>query len=186
MNKRKIKPNNSHNYSSELNAFTFDFINNNDNISNLVHIEDNEIKNYIKKTNQSNQNNQTSQDNQTKQLLYPSIILDYSNILHVYNIKSIDDLLTTIDNFILNNKRFDTINRILNVYIKKNFKDLKINNNIIHSIIINLLKTYYSDFEINNKNILNFIKNWFNDKNHNDNSFNFDLFNDIKIFLGIV
>ena len=124
MNKRKIKTNNS---SSELNAFTFDF--NNDNMSNLVHIENNEIKNYIKKT---NQNSQVSQETQTKQLLYPSIILDYSNILYVYNIKSIDDLLTTIDNFILNNKRFDTINRILNVYIKKNFKDLKINNNIIH------------------------------------------------------
>ena len=178
MNKRKIKTNNS---SSELNAFTFDF--NNDNMSNLVHIENNEIKNYIKKT---NQNSQVSQETQTKQLLYPSIILDYSNILYVYNIKSIDDLLTTIDNFILNNKRFDTINRILNVYIKKNFKDLKINNNIIHSIIINLLKTYYSDFEINNKNILNFIKKWFNDKNQNNNSFNFDLFNDIKIFLSII
>lgn len=178
MNKRKIKTNNS---SSELNAFTLDF--NNDNMSNLVHIENNEIKNYIKKT---NQNSQVSQETQTKQLLYPSIILDYSNILYVYNIKSIDDLLTTIDNFILNNKRFDTINRILNVYIKKNFKDLKINNNIIHSIIINLLKTYYSDFEINNKNILNFIKKWFNDKNQNNNSFNFDLFNDIKIFLSII
>ena len=178
MNKRKIKTNNS---SSELNAFTLDF--NNDNMSNLVHIENNEIKNYIKKT---NQNSQVSQETQTKQLLYPSIILDYSNILYVYNIKSIDDLLTTIDNFILNNKRFDTINRILNLYIKKNFKDLKINNNIIHSIIINLLKTYYSDFEINNKNILNFIKKWFNDKNQNNNSFNFDLFNDIKIFLSII
>lgn len=119
----------------------------------------------------------------SKYMLTPSVILSSESILQLYKIESIDDLVLTINNFIVDNKNFNTINRILNSFIKANLNDLKKNNKIIYKIIIDLFKNYFPRFEIKNNEIkiLEYIKKWFNEKN--DNEFNFNLFYDIKNFL---
>lgn len=120
-------------------------------------------------------------DNQ-KYMLTPSVILSSESILQLYEIESIDNLIETITIYIKNNKNFNTINRILNSFIKANLDDLKKNNKIIYTIIIDLINNYYPKFKNNEKKISDYIKTWFTNKHEND--FDFDLFNNIKKFLG--
>jgi len=120
-------------------------------------------------------------DNQ-KYMLTPSVILSSESILQLYEIETIDALIESITYYIKNKKNFNTINRILNSFIKNNLNDLKKNNKIIYTIIIDLINNYYPEFKDNEKKILEYIKSWFNNKHEND--FDFDLFNNIKKFLG--
>jgi hypothetical protein len=188
MDKRKIKilssniiDNNEEQYIHPSSLSLVQYTQNNNELFTLTkyYILNNKIEN-IKKINNNLKSKLNIDD--TKYMLTPSVILSSESILQLYKIESIDDLTETINNFITNNKNLNTINRILNSYIKTNLDDLKKNNKIIYKIIIDLFDHYFSNLEINdNKKILDYIKLWFNNKNNND--FNFDLLFDIKKFL---
>ena len=72
---------------------------------------------------------------------------------------------------------FDYNNRIINCFIRHNYKDLSKNNKILSSIYLKLFKNY----NINIKEINKFIENWF--KNDNINSFTLNLGNDLENYL---
>ncbi len=191
MDKRKIKilssniiDNNQDKYlhPNDLSLLTIPDANKNNIFTlNKYYILNNKIKDTSKLIN--NELKSKSNIDNRKYMLTPSVILSSESILQLYKIESIDDLVLIINNFIVDNKNFNTINRILNSFIKAHLNDLKKNNKIIYKIIIDLFKNYFPRFEIENNEIkiLEYIKKWFNEKN--DNEFNFNLFYDIKNFL---
>ncbi len=96
----------------------------------------------------------------------PYLSMNTDQILNMYKIDTVDSLINWIDY----SKDFDTINRILNVWIRKNYNELKENNKILINIYKNLAKKY-------KKNVINIteenINNWF--KNNNPDKFNLNL-----------
>jgi hypothetical protein len=186
MEKRKIKIINSNiiknNNESVLHPNILALIKNSNNNNNIVLTKDYILNNNLKTTKLLDNKTNLNIDNR-KYMLTPSVILSYESILQLYEITSIDDLVETVNDYIKNDKNFNTVNRILNSFIKNNLDDLKKNNRIIYKIIIDLFNKYYPEFEINenNENILNFLKLWF--KNKNENDFYFNLFDDIKKYL---
>ncbi len=112
----------------------------------------------------------------------PYLNLNMEQMLSIYNINSIDSMVKWIDDNIKGdtNKPFETINRILMVWIRLNFDELKKNNRILNSVYKKLGKKYFNKINdnyndnYNDDNYLeNKIKNWF--KKTNQDAFHFDL-----------
>jgi hypothetical protein len=100
----------------------------------------------------------------------PYLNLNMEQMLSIYKIESIDSMVKWIDDNI-DEKPLETINRILMVWIRLNFEELKENNRILVSIYKKIGRKYY-----NNKNedlYQEKINNWF--KNTDPNSFHLNL-----------
>ena len=102
----------------------------------------------------------------------PYLNLNMEQMLSIYKIDSIDSIMTWLDDNINDKtiKPLNTINRILMVWIRLNFNELKENNKILISIYKKIGKKYYNkeDDDLQNK-----INNWF--KKTNPDSFHLDL-----------
>ena len=94
----------------------------------------------------------------------PSIIIPSSEFLVMHNINNINDLIEYIK-INVDANTFDYNNRILNCFIRKNYKELSKNNKILIDIYLSILKNDKKD----KKNIEPFIKKWF--KNNNPDNF---------------
>ncbi len=92
-------------------------------------------------------------------------------MLSIYKIDSIDSMIKWIDDNI-NTISLKTINRILMVWIRLNFNELKENNRILTSIYKKMDKKYYKK-DYNNDNLQNKINDWF--KKNNPDNFHLDL-----------
>lgn len=124
-----------------------------------------------------------SKEKEKEIFLIPPIVLDYKSLLNINYIESIDDLIEFVNKNIKDKKNFDTINRIVNCWIKKNFDNLKKYNKILIDIYYNLFSNYYEHLITENfKNICQkFIIVWF--KKKKENEFKLNLGNDlIKYF----
>lgn len=100
----------------------------------------------------------------------PTLNLNIRNILNFYNIVTIDDLINEINNMIENNKQFQTINRIVNMWIKLEYNNLINNYKILITIYNKLGKKYYPDINLSNINTQ--IKEWFSNTKLDDFDFN--------------
>jgi hypothetical protein len=117
----------------------------------------------------SNDDSKLSDRDIQSYMAVPYLNLNIEQMLSIYKIESIDDMMKWIDENI-ERKPIETINRILMVWIRFNFDELKDNNKILISIYKKIGKKYYkteSD-ELQNK-----INNWF--KKTNPDSFYLDL-----------
>jgi len=134
----------------------------------------NEYNNYKKHI------NKTSSHESTKYI--SPISIKYNDILKIYNINNIDDLEKWIKKN-LDNLNFFTINRILNSWIRVNFKILKKHPKYLIHIYNTIFKNYC--FEIDyykyNKYIESFIIQWLKEKNNNDYYIN--LYYDLKEYM---
>ncbi len=99
----------------------------------------------------------------------PYLNLNMSQMLSIYKIDNIDSMIKWLDENI-ERKPIETINRILMVWIRLNFDELKENNRILISIYKKLGKKYYNKDtnELESK-----INNWF--KKTNPDKFHLDL-----------
>ncbi len=109
-------------------------------------------------------------------LPYLNLSIDY--MLNIYNIQasesiSIDSLMNQIDKMIQSDKQFETINRIINIWITYNFKELKENNEVLISIYKKLANKYYINKKLTNDELKNSINDWF--KSHNMDDFHLNL-----------
>lgn len=100
----------------------------------------------------------------------PYLNLNIEQMLSIYHIDSIDDIVKWIDNMIVEKKQFNTINRILNIWIRYNFTMLQTNNRILLSIYTKLNKEFYNNEQID---IMKGINKWFETKIESD--FSLDL-----------
>jgi hypothetical protein len=105
----------------------------------------------------------------------PPILIPQNEFLKIHNINNIADLIQYIDDNIDN--LVDYNNRLINCFIRYNYKDLKKNNKILANIYLKLFKNYKTDI----KEINTFVKNWF--KNNNSDYFFLNLGNDLKNYL---
>ncbi len=99
----------------------------------------------------------------------PYLNLNMEQMLSIYKINSIDSMVKWLDEN--NNRPIETINRILMVWIRLNFEELKNNNRILVSIYKKIGKKYF-----NNKDEEHYqekINNWF--KKTNPDTFHLNL-----------
>ena len=100
----------------------------------------------------------------------PYLNLNIEQMLSIYKIDSIDSMIKWLDN---NNKPLQTVNRILMVWIRFNFDELKNNNRILVNIYKKIGSKYFNKDKLNDEDIQNKINNWF--KKSNIDEFHFDL-----------
>ena len=101
----------------------------------------------------------------------PYLSLNMEQMLSIYKINSIDSMMKWLDDNI-SNRPLETINRILMVWIRFNFEDLKNNNRILINIYKKIGNKHYKK-DINTEDIEKKINNWF--KKTTSDIFNLDL-----------
>ncbi len=97
----------------------------------------------------------------------PYLRLDPNQVLYIYKIKNVDDIVNFATKSINEKKEYETINRIINVWIRENLDDLKENNNILEKLYKILGKHFNKDFDLSK------ISKWIKNINYDD--FNLDL-----------
>jgi len=101
----------------------------------------------------------------------PYLNLNLGQMLQIYKILNVDDMVLWIDTMLENNKPFNYIKRILNIWIRYNIEDLKKNNKIIYTLIKKISKHYKLNLIEDTEEKIN---KWIQNKDLND--FNFDIF----------
>lgn len=159
----------------DLDPLTLQIVNNNSNKSfyftnPFINPETNQVEAIdIKKTKMLSYNNNP--------MLMPLILLNSSDLLILYNIVDVNDLINYVDENI-NKQLFDTVNRVVNCWIRENFKYLKKNNKILKKIYTKMFKNY----TITENDMDDFLEKWF--KENNKDSFKIDLGGDFNKYLG--
>ena len=101
---------------------------------------------------------QISDDQLLKNLITPHLFIDELNLLKFYDIENIDDLIKWIDEN-KNKKSFETVKRLLNLFIQLNLNNIKIYHKLLIEIIKNIILYYFKyDEKIINKEIDSFFK----------------------------
>jgi hypothetical protein len=103
----------------------------------------------------------------------PDLSLPSTDILNVYNIDSYDELIQVIKNI----KQEETLFRIVSLYTRIFYDDLKKSNNSL----IKIFNIVFEDKNNNSDKIKKFLKTWF-DKNNKD-KFDLNICKDYKNFL---
>jgi hypothetical protein len=119
----------------------------------------------IKQVAVKNTNNLTKVDIQ-KFMALPYLNINIYSFLDIYHIITIDDLIDKINKMMEVNKNFQTINRLINIWIHVNYNELSNNYKILITIYNKLGKKYYPN--INLSNIDKNIKEWFTNRELND------------------
>jgi hypothetical protein len=101
----------------------------------------------------------------------PYLNLNLGQMLQIYGIINVDDIVSWTNNMLENNKPYSYIKRIINIWIRYNIDDLKKNNKIIYSLIKKITKHYKINFK---ENMEDKIDKWIQNKDLND--FDFDIF----------
>ena len=117
-------------------------------------------------------------------MLIPSLLIPYDQLLRIYDINNLNDILDFIDNNI-DIMLYDSINRILNCWIRFNFLYLKKNNKILCKIYYKIFSKFYT-LITSNKIFFDmqtelFLKKWF--KKNNKKDFYINLGSNLKNFL---
>jgi hypothetical protein len=123
--------------------------------------------------------NQTNASDYKKKLYVPPIGLSSVDLLSIYNIQSFDDLNNWIEDEFKEGANNNTVNRILNCWIKNNINLFK-NNNFLENKIVPIYQKLLSitiPRSIKSEEIKSIMIDWFNKKSSND--FYFDLLEDI-------
>lgn len=115
-----------------------------------------------------------------KYMSLPYLNLNYEIILDYYDIGNIDKFNNIVNLKINNNNPPKNIIRIINMWIKSNFNDLKKYNDYIYSLFKKINDKYYK-LEHSSDNVKKYIDKWLNSKDVNE--FEFNLFDDIFNFI---
>ncbi len=95
----------------------------------------------------------------------PYLRLDPKQVLNIYKIDTVDDIVNFTTNSINENKDYETINRIINVWIRENLDDLKDtegHHNILEKLYKILGKHFNKDFDLSK------ISKWIKKINYDD------------------
>ena len=120
-----------------------------------------------------------------KFMALPYLNLSIDQMLMMYEIYSIDDLLRWINTKIEKSTPFSYINRIINIWIKSHYDKILKHNKILTKVYLIIYKHYWYKLNIDDdkleKLIDNFIDNWV--EKHNIDDFFFNLGKDLKYYL---
>jgi hypothetical protein len=104
----------------------------------------------------------------------PYLNLNLGQMLQIYGIVNVDDMVRWVDMMIEADKPYNYIKRIFNIWIHYNLDDLKENNKIIYSLIKKITKHYKINLKNDTEKNIN---EWIKKKDLND--FNFDILGDL-------
>lgn len=115
----------------------------------------------------------------------PPIYFDSNDLLQIYNIIDIESLNIWVkSNIDLYN--IVTISRVLNCWIENNIDIIKINNNLINNIYINIISMYINpkiqEKISDEKEVKDYIKYWIDKYDKNDNN---NLYNDLIKYINL-
>jgi hypothetical protein len=110
-----------------------------------------------------------------KFMALPYLNLSVQQMLNIYKINEIDSLISWVDKMIKEDEPYVHVNRIICIWIKFNFNDMKENNDILIPLYKKISNKYWNNIDIDK----HFIKKWFKTKKYDDFSFNLglDLYN---------
>ena len=117
----------------------------------------------------------------------PDLSLPLTDILNIYDIDTYDELIDLIKKLLFDDTSEYTIYRLVNIYTRIYYDDLKKTNNSlikIFKLIFNSEATNHSqisNYKIDDNKLSSFINKWFR-KNNKDN-FNLNICEDVKNFL---
>ena len=117
----------------------------------------------------------------------PDLSLPLTDILNIYDIDTYDELIDLIKKLLFDDTSEYTIYRLVNIYTRIYYDDLKKTNNSlikIFKLIFNSDATNHSqisNYKIDDNKLSSFINKWFR-KNNKDN-FNLNICEDVKNFL---
>jgi len=130
-------------------------------IATQFFITNNSLSNYAPENNKNIIKSRNDEDN----MQYPDLSLPFTDYLNIYNIDNYDELIISLKNMIDKEVPEATIFRIINLYVRIEFNELKkINNSLIKIFKIIFKNKKIEDDEF----IKTFLKKWF-DKNDKDN-----------------
>jgi hypothetical protein len=147
------------------------------------------ISNSNLKENENANNKQLIKSNRTYSQLMeiPDLSLPLTDILNIYDIDTYDELIDLIKKLLFNDTSEYTIYRLVNIYTRIYYDDLKKTNNSlikIFKLIFNSDATNHSqisNYKIDDNKLSSFINKWFR-KNNKDN-FYLNICEDVKNFL---
>ena len=134
-------------------------------------------------------NKQLVKSNRTKSELMeiPDLSLPLTDILNTYDVDTYEELIELIKKLLFDNASKHTIFRLVNIYTRINYNDLKKTNNSLIKIlklIFNKEATNHIDlskYKINEKKLSTFLNKWF--QNNDENKFYLNICEDVKNFL---
>ena len=109
----------------------------------------------------------------------PDLSLPMTDYLKIYNIDSYDELITSLKNMINKDVIENTIFRIVNIYVRIEFNELK----KINNTLIKIFKIIFKNKKVEDDEFIKkFLENWFEKNNKDD--FRLNICNDFKNYLG--
>ena len=133
----------------------------------------------IKYTKSCSSDNKISSNDIQKFMALPYLNLSSEQMLSIYNIDTIDNMINWIKDKIQDDMPFQYVNRIINIWIKYNYNDfVKKNSTLVN--LYNILNSKYWFLELSNLD--KYIVRWFKNKDYNDFSFNLggDIYRDYE------
>jgi hypothetical protein len=104
----------------------------------------------------------------------PDLSLPITDILNVYNIDTYDELIKELKNLIAKDKPESTIYRIVNMYTRLFFDNLKNNK----ASLIKIFKIIFENDKLNEQKTTEFLNKWFEE--NNKDKFNLNICYDFK------
>ena len=142
-----------------------------------------ENKNVYEKKCESNES--IANNELVKFMALPYLNLSPEQLIKIYDVEDIEKLIKWIDESVKKNYYYNSINRILNTWIRLNYLELLKNNNFLEDIYFKIYKSYWKDIKSLDKDIKlsisKYINSWFQKKNFRQ--FKLNLGNDLKNFL---
>ena len=107
----------------------------------------------------------------------PDLSLPLTDMLNIYNIDTLDELINSINTLMYDKNTEHTIYRLVNIYTRIFFDDLKKS----HNTLIKIFNIIFEKYNPSSEMLNGFLKKWFekNDKNN----FNLNICNDLKYYL---
>ena len=144
-------------------------------IATQFFITKNKFSNYTKE----NDKNLVKSRNDIDNMQYPDLSLPLTDYINIYDIDTDEELFLKLKNMVNKNALEDTIFRIVNLYVRIKFKELK----KINNLLIKIFKIIFKNKKLENDEFINeFIKKWF--ENNNEDDFKLNICNDFKNYLG--
>ena len=163
---------------TQIHPLTLEILKNNEN-KNIVLTqfwlsnEDND-SNLLKVTFQNNKHLVKSRSDKDNMEI-PNLSLPLDNVLHIYGINNYDELITKIEE---NKSNTKTIYRLINIFTRIEFDELKKFNNSL----IKIFKLVFENKKLDDEFIKKFLKKWFQGKSKDDFFLNICI--DFENFLG--
>ena len=166
-----INPNNTIIHPNTLKIYRND--NDVDVVASQFFIQDNNL-NVVE---ESKKTTPITKEEYIRNMVIPNLALPLTDLLNIYDIDNYDELIYVLKKKINSNEPKYTIYRIVNLYTRTFFDDLK----NINKTLVRILTIVFPDFKLDDKIYLEFLNNWF--KNHNQEEFDLNICRDFKNFL---